>query len=120
MVRNVLIIILVLIVAVVVVNDAGRWISTQFNLTEITSDVAQVAARTQGSRDAAAIAASEFATSQGLTLYAYDQDEQAVYVYTETELKDTLVLAPFLSLLTHRDYKVPYMMRDEDSSPRAN
>lgn len=119
MLRRVLILILVVIVAIVVVNDAGRWISTQFNLTEITSETAHLAARTPGSRDAAAIAAADYAASQGIKLYAYDQNEQTVYVYTEVELKDTLVLGPFLSLLANRSYTVPYMMRAEDTAPRA-
>ena len=120
MVKKVVIIMLVVIVTIAIVNDIGRYVITWFNLDEVTRETSKVAtaAAAQG-RDAAAAAAVDYAATQDVTLYAYDQNDATVYVWTEANLDGTWALGPILVTVRGGRLADPYKVRAEHSRPRG-
>jgi Na+-transporting methylmalonyl-CoA/oxaloacetate decarboxylase gamma subunit len=118
MVKKVVIIMLVVLVTIAVVNDIGRYVVTWFNIDEVTRETTKVAASAanQG-RDAAATAAVNYAATQDVTVYAYDQDESTVYVWTEKDLDGTWALGPILVTIQGGRLTDPYKVRSEHSRP---
>ena len=120
MIKRIAVIAFVVILAIAIVNDAGRYIITWFNLDEVTRETSKVAAgaATQG-RDAAAAAAVNYAATQDVTVYAYDQNDGTVYVWTEKDLNGTWVLGPILVTVQGGRLADPYRVRTEHSRPRS-
>ena len=118
MIKKVVIIMLIVIVTIAVVNDVGRYVITWFNLDETTREASKVAATAakQG-RDAAAGAAVDYAATQDVVVYAYDQDDAMVHVWTEADLDGTWMLEPVLVTVQGGKLADSYKIRAEHSRP---
>lgn len=93
----------IVIVAIVgiAINDVWRVADATTHLRGVTYDVTRWAAENaEGlSRDEAAAKILADAQAQGVTLYAYDQTEKAVRVYTSAGVEGTIVAGPVYNLI---------------------
>jgi hypothetical protein len=120
MAKKIAVIAFVVIFAIAIVNDAGRYIITWFNLDEVTRETSKVAAGAASKgRDAAATAAVNYAATQDVTVYAYDQNDTTVYVWAEKDLDGTWVLGPVLVTVQGGRLADPYKVRAEHSRPKG-
>ena len=118
MVKKSVIIILFIVIVIAVVNDVGRYVITWYNLDEVTRETADLAASVRDSRDKAAAAAADYAATQGVTVYAYDEKDGSVYVWTETPLEGTWALGSVLLVVQGGRLSGQYQLRAESSRPK--
>jgi len=118
MVKKILYAIVIVALAIGVVNDLGRYITARYRLSEITSEAARVAARHEGGRDAAAVAAAKYAKTQGAEVYAFDQTDSSVEVYTQMPLEGTWALGAVLSTIEGGRLADLYLVRSSHTTPR--
>jgi hypothetical protein len=110
-----LVTVLVVIVVIAVVNDIGRYLITWYTLDEVTRETSGVAAATGGDRDAAARAAMDYAQTQDVTVYAYDEKDGKVYVWTEKQLDGAWLLDSILLAVRGESPTGSYALRAEHS-----
>lgn len=78
----------------IVLNDGGRYLAAWNGLDTLAQNCAVAAAGTQSrDRNEAAKAAVAVASTEGATVYLYDQDEATVHVWVEKPVTGTWVLA---------------------------
>jgi len=118
MVKKIVIIVLFVVVVIAIVNDAGRYIITWYNLDETTRATAKLAASANGNRDQAAAVAADFAATQNVTVYAYDENGANVYVWTETPLENTWFLGSVLMGVRGGNLSGQHMLHAESSRPK--
>lgn len=101
MIRRLMVFIIVIAVVGVAVNDLSRISKAVTHLRSVTYDVTRWAADNalQTPRDKAAAKILADAQAQGVTLYAYDQDDKSVRVYTSREVTGTIVAGPIYNLI---------------------
>lgn len=117
--KKLLAIVLVVAVAMIAVNDIGRYFTTMYNLDntadEAARNAAQAAAR-GADRNTAGRAAVEVAGEQGVRLWGYDQRDGRVYVFAEQDVAGTVVFAPLSALLSGKPLDTVYVMRRESDA----
>lgn len=101
MMRRLLGAIVVIAVLGIAVNDIWRVFDAESHLRGVTYDLTKWAAENVHDlpRDQAAAKILADAQAQGVTLYAYDQTEKAVRVYTSQEVHGTVVAGPVYNML---------------------
>jgi hypothetical protein len=117
-VRRALWIVLAIALALIFLNDAGRWVNAQSRLNEATAELAQWAAlnvhdqtRDRGSQLVAAEAAR-----RGVQVYRYDQDLTTVRIWSSVAVPGTWVVGPYVAVTTNRAplnkaFGVPFVVR---------
>lgn len=113
MVKRIVAVVLVVIITIAVINDIGRYIIVWYALDETTRETSRVASEAEGGRDRAAQSAVGYAATQGATVYAYDEKDGKVYVWTEAELDGTWFLDSILLVVQGVSPSEPYMLRAE-------
>jgi hypothetical protein len=100
-VRRVISIALVIALAIVFLNDIGRWVNSQSRINEKTARLAEWAAAEVKSsdRNAGARMVMEQASKDGLTVTGYDQNDYTIKIWTATDVPGTIVLGPYTGLL---------------------
>lgn len=116
--RRVLWIVFLVAIVVVVLNDGGHWFNARSNLSQQTSQLGAWASTTVAnqSRDQAAASLVEKAQESGIRVYQYGQDANGVEIWTETDVKGTWVLGPYVAVLKGVPFKKaigsPLVIRD--------
>jgi hypothetical protein len=97
-----------LIVAVlgVVISDTYRYAVAQQSLGSTTYDLATWAAQNSSSmsRDEVGREIAATAAAKGVRVYQYGQTENAVEVWTETDVKNTLVAGAIVNMLRGKSF----------------
>ncbi len=100
----------------VIVNDVARYLMSMNNLdtsTRLIAQFAKDAAQKGNDRNAAGQMAAGYAETRDVRLWAYNQDESHVYVYTEADVPGTWVLETIMVKVLKRSW----VLRDETSTP---
>lgn len=104
-------------IALVFLNDIGRWVNAQSRLNEDTAELAQWAAANVRT-DNAAIATRMVSTEgerRGTRVYQYDQDQNTVRIWSSTDVHGTWVIGPYVAVVkgTPMDeaLSVPFVVR---------
>jgi hypothetical protein len=118
MVKKIVIAAVIVVVVIAIINDVGRYIITWNSLDQATIEATRIASQTKG-RDAAAQAAVDYAVTQGVTVYAYDEKDGNVYVWTEAPLERTWFLDSVLLVVQGGSLSDPYMVRTERVRPKT-
>lgn len=118
MIRKVVYVIAIVAIAIGVVNDLGRYITTTFQLSEVARGAAGAAARAGGDRETAALAAVNYASPEGVDVYAFDYTDAWVTVHVEMPLDGTWALAPILTTIQGGRPADLYMLRTSHESAR--
>lgn len=113
-----LILVLVVAVGAVVVNDAGRYSNTKYDLGNATEKIVdEVSAHARSmTRDQAATNAADIGATLGVRVYQYDQDSQGIRVWTEATVAGTWVLGAFVAWRAGKPLDTPYVVRDYATS----
>lgn len=117
MLKTVLKIALVLAIAIVVVNDIGRYVQAQSKLHDGTTIVLEWSAQNARflGKDKAALQAETMAAQNGITLTGYGQDQTTVTIATSLQLDGTWVLARVVALKNSKPANTPYVLTFQDS-----
>jgi hypothetical protein len=108
---------LVVAIALVFLNDAGRWVNAQSKLNESTAQLAEWAATNLAgkNRDAAAPLVGAEGAKRGLTVYQYDQDQNTVRIWGSVEVSGTWVIGPYVAITHGMPFEkalgVPFVVR---------
>lgn len=116
--KTFLIIVLVVAVGAVFVNDAGRYSNSRYDLSHATErvvDSVSAAARNK-TRDEAAAMATTLAAESGVRVYQYDQNDQAIQVWTEKTVEGTWVLGRYMAWRAQKPLGTPFVVRDYATS----
>ena len=92
---------LVVVVALVFLNDVGRWVNAQSKLNEGTAQLAQWAAanvRTDNQKIASKMVSAE-GERRGTRVYEYDQDQNAVRIWSSVDVHGTWVIGPYVAVV---------------------
>ncbi|MDP2183611.1 MAG: hypothetical protein Q8K99_13725 [Actinomycetota bacterium] len=109
---------LAIAVFAVIANDAGRYATTVYELSNITRSTASAAGRTKGSRETVGLAAAEYAATRGVTVYAVDIRGERVYVWTEMPLTRTWALARIMGVVEGLPAGSAFKVRSEANALR--
>lgn len=118
MLRRLLFIITFIGLLGIAANDVSRIATAYKELRGVTYDVTRWAAENAAtmSRDQAAARILADAQAQGVTLYAYDQTDKAVRVYTSAEVRGTIIAGPIYNMVEgatlEEAYDRPLTIRD--------
>lgn len=118
MLRRLLVTVMFLGLFGIAINDAWRVSSEYKHLREVTYDVTRWAAENADTmtRDQAAARILADAGARGVTLYAYDQTDKAVRVYTSAEVDGTILAGPIYNMVEgatlDQAYDRPLTIRD--------
>jgi hypothetical protein len=108
---------LAIVVALVFLNDVGRWVNAQSRLNESTTELADWAAEnvSSGTRDLGAPVVISEGARRGLRVYRYDQDEFTVSVWASADVPGTWVVGPYVAVLDGKPLEqalsVPFVVR---------
>jgi hypothetical protein len=87
--------------ALVFLNDAGRWVNAQSRLNENTAQLAQWTATNV--RDDSPEAGSPIVTAEGakrgVRVYQYDSNQNTVEIWSSAEVPGTWVVGPYLAVM---------------------
>jgi hypothetical protein len=100
-VRRAIGIVFALAVALVFLNDAGRWVNAQSRLNESTAELAQWTAtnvRNDSPAAGSAIVTAEGAR-RGVRVYQYDSDQTTLEVWSSADVPGTWVVGPYLAVM---------------------
>ena len=115
--RRVIGIALVVAIALVFLNDVGRWVNSQSRLNESTAQLAEWAATNLAgkSRSAAAQAVGDEGTKHGIRVYQYDQDQSTVRIWSSVDVPGTWVIGPYVAITRgtpiDQSLGVPFVVR---------
>lgn len=109
---------LALAVFAVIANDLGRYATTVYELSNITRDTALTAGHVPGTRETVGIAAAEYAQERGVTVYAFDIQNNRVYVYTEMTVTGTWALARYMGMVEGIPSDGAFKVRSEANALR--
>lgn len=108
-----------LALAVVVINDVGRYLTTTYDLSNVTREAATMAARVahdSNDRTLSWQAAEAYAQHKSATIYGYDLNGVQVHVWTKQRVDGTWVLSKLNALLDHQPMETPMYVDDEDTA----
>lgn len=105
MIKRVVTIVLVVAVLGIAISDTYRYAVVQQRLRSTTYDLATWAAQNSSSfdRDEMARKLAATAAQEGVTVYQYDQTENSVRVWTQAEVRDTIVIGAVVNLMRGQD-----------------
>jgi hypothetical protein len=91
---------LVVAIALVFLNDVGRWVNAQSRLNESTAQLAEWAATSLAGngRDSAAQLVSVEGAKRGIAVYQYDQDQNTVRIWGSADVSGTWVIGPYVAI----------------------
>ena len=113
---------LVIAVAVVFLNDIGRWVNAQSRLNEDTAHLADWTAANvhTASRDAGAQLATTEGARLGIRVYQYDQDQNSVRIWSSSDVPGTWVIGPYVAVAKgvpiDQALGVPFVVRSYQQS----
>ncbi|MDZ4064595.1 MAG: hypothetical protein U1E22_08015 [Coriobacteriia bacterium] len=99
-------------------NDAGRYATTAYDLSNTTRDTAIEASGVKGSREAVGAAAAKYADERGASVYAFDIRGERIYVWTEVPVTGTWALARIMGLVEGLPAEDAFKIRSEANSLR--
>ncbi len=117
--KTLLKILLVVALAVVIINEVGRYAQAGEKLNDATnrlSEWAQTNARAEGQTQAASKLAA-MAREQGVVLTAYGQDGTTFTMYTQAPIEGSWVVGPFLAWRAKKALSTPYTIDKQISRP---
>jgi hypothetical protein len=117
--KTLLKIVLVIVLAVVVINEVGRYAQAGEKLNDVTNQLgewAQNNARSLGQTKAGAQLAV-LATQDGIVVTAYGQDDTTFTMYTQAPVEGSWVVGPFLAWRAKKPLSTPYTMDKQISKP---
>jgi uncharacterized membrane protein YhiD involved in acid resistance len=99
-VRRAIVIALLIVVAVVFLNDVGRWVNSQSQLNESTTQLADWAAVNVhvASRDSASRLVTTEGEKRGIKVYQYDQDQNSLKIWSSVDVPGTWVVGPYVAV----------------------
>jgi hypothetical protein len=108
---------LVIAIALVFLNDVGRWVNAQAQLNANTGQLAQWASTNVGTEDSDS--AERIVTREGVKLGVrvsqYDQDQYTVRVWGSADVRGTWVIGPLVAVAEgasiDRALSVPFVVR---------
>lgn len=111
---------IILILAIIAVGgyDAWRYTETQERLRKTTYELARWAAENAStlSREQAAQQLVTMATAKEVVVYQYGQTENGAQVWTQAEVKDTIVAGIIANMVAGKPFaearKAPFIIRD--------
>lgn len=115
--RRILAIVLLVAVALLFLNDVGRWVNSQSKLNEATAELADWAATNVRISDTAEAArrVSDEGTRRGVKVERYEQDQYVVRVWTTRDVGGTWVLGPYNAVMkgtpVDQALSVPFVVR---------
>ena len=91
---------LVIAVALVFLNDVGRWVNAQSQLNESTAQLADWASTNMHatSRDAGAQIVTTQGAKTGVRVYQYDQDQNTLRIWSSADVLGTWVIGPYMAV----------------------
>ena len=108
---------LVVAIALVFLNDVGRWVNAQSQLNESTEQLVQWSATGGHSENATAGRAAAVAegSRRGLRVDGFEQNKSIVSVVTSADVPGTWVLGPYTALIrgvpVEQALSVPFVVR---------
>ncbi len=116
-------ILLVVGIAVVLINDVGRWVNSQSQLNEKTAQLAEWAATNvhAQSRDAGARAVAGEGAARGVYVYQYDQDQSSAQIWSSLDVPGTWVIGPWVAVSKGsplaQAWGAPFVVRSYQQAP---
>jgi hypothetical protein len=108
--------ILIFILAVIVIHDTGRYLSTRYRLEQVTKQAAveaESAARRAGEDTMPGFeAAQAYAEPEDVEVYGYEQAAGEVTIWTQAEVK-TFALAPIAAMLSGQQADAPFLVQEK-------
>jgi len=91
---------LVIAVALVFLNDVGRWVNAQSQLNESTAKLADWASANvhATTRDAGAQIVTTQGAKTGVRVYQYDQDQNTLRIWSSADVLGTWVVGPYVAV----------------------
>lgn len=92
----------------VVLNDGGRWFNAKSDLSQATSQLGSWATANLGTGTDLATATqriSQQAAEQKVTLFKYQQDANGFVIETQTNVRGTWILGPYVAVLKGVPFK---------------
>jgi len=122
--RTFLIVLLVILLAVVFINDVGRYSRARIALRQATSSIVDTLSDYAGgkTRNTAAVRAAELAgqqsnsSKQQIEVYQYDQNGQGIQVWTRAYVSGTWVIGPFTAWRAGKPLGTPFVVQDYGTS----
>ncbi len=117
--KTLLKILLVVVIAVVVVNEVGRYVQAGEKLNDGTntlSEWAQTNARAMGQARASAQLVT-LGQQEGIVVTAYGQDGTTFTLYTQAPVEGSWIVGPFLAWRAKQPLSTPYTMDKQISRP---
>ena len=117
--KTLLKILLVVAIAVVIINEVGRYVQAGENLNDTTnqlSEWAQTHARGLGQGRAGSQLAA-MAAQEGVVVTAYGQDGTTFTIYTQAPVEGSWVVGPFLAWRAKKALSTPYTLDKQISRP---
>lgn len=104
-------------IAVVLVNDLSRLVSTHLALDNVATiavyEAVGVARGNMADVERGYEAAQSFAESEGANVYGYLQEDEIVKVWVEAPVEGTILIAPIFSLWSGGSWTDPLFIRKE-------
>jgi hypothetical protein len=115
--KTLLKILLVIVLAVVIINEVGRYAQAGEKLNDVTNEVAEWAQNNADDKGSAkaGTAVATMAAAQGVTVTAYGQDGTTVTIYTQAPVEGSWVVGPFLAWRAKKALDTPYTMEKQVS-----
>jgi hypothetical protein len=101
---------LVVVIAVVVINEIGRYVQAGEKLNDVTnqlSEWAQTNGRVVG-RVKAGTQLASMGEQEGVIVTAYGQDDTTFTLYTQAPVEGSWVVGPFLAWRAKKSLSTPY------------
>lgn len=117
MAARIVAVLLALIVLGVAANDGLRVVTAQNHLRTVTDEVAKFAGENlmSYSRDDAAGQVAARALQSGVTVYMYDQTEQGVKVWTQSQVDGTIAAGTISNIIEGKSFTeaqtAPFIIR---------
>jgi len=117
--KTLLKIVLVVVIAVVIINEVGRYAQAGEKLNDATnqlSEWAQTNARTLGQTQAG-VQLAAMAKQEGIVVTAYGQDGTTFTLYTQAPVEGSWVVGPFIAWRAKKALSTPYTLDKQISRP---
>ena len=117
--KTLLKIVLVIVIAVVIVNEVGRYAQAGEKLNDVTNQLSEFA-QNQGPGAGRAKTGSQLAAmalQEGIVVRAYDQDATTFTIHTLAPIEGSWVVGPLIAWRAKQPLKTPYTMEKQISRP---
>lgn len=113
MIRLIIRIVIIAAIGLLLVNELGRWVQGEAMLHDATDQVIQFGQQNghRFGRDVAAEQAQGIAQQNGITLLSYGQTETQVFVVTQTQVHNSLIVGPIIAFFRHQPLSTPYTLQ---------